>query len=173
MSYSLSELNQMSQETFTNVLADIFEQTPSIAAKTWESRPFQSVNDLHQKMVFVMDRLSPEEQLVLRRSHPDLGSKARMAEASVQEQKGVGLDCLSPEEFQRFNDLNQAYREKFGFPFLIAVKNHTKTSIIEAFECRLKNDSQTEQKLALREISQIAFFRLQDIIKESSSNLTQ
>ncbi|MEA5468221.1 2-oxo-4-hydroxy-4-carboxy-5-ureidoimidazoline decarboxylase [Spirulina sp. 06S082] len=166
MSYTIAELNQMSQETFTNVLADIFEQTPSIAAKTWESLPFQDTNSLHEKMVFVMNELSAEKQLELMRSHPDLGSKAKMAEASVQEQKGVGLNCLSPEEFQRFNNLNQAYREKFGFPFLIAVKNHTKTSILEAFESRLKNDAQTEQKQALREISQIAFFRLQDIIKE-------
>ena len=140
MFYSISELNQMSQETFTSVLADIFEQTPSIARKTWEIRPFKDVKDLHQKMVVVMNELSTEEQIELMRSHPDLGSKAKMAEASVQEQKGVGLDCLSPEEFQRFNCLNQTYREKFGFPFLIAVKNHTKTSILEAFEYRLNND---------------------------------
>lgn len=156
----------MSQDDFTIALGEIFEKTPSIARNTWNSRPFLDLKNLHQKMVFVMNELNQEEQLELLRSHPDLGSKAKMAEASVREQKGVGLDCLSPEEFQQFRALNQAYREKFGFPFIIAVKNHTKTSILEAFDCRLNNEWQIEKQQALKEIADIACFRLQNIIKE-------
>ncbi|MGK7924872.1 MAG: 2-oxo-4-hydroxy-4-carboxy-5-ureidoimidazoline decarboxylase [Spirulina sp.] len=156
----------MNQDDFTHALRDIFENTPSIPRKTWQNRPFSDLSDLHQKMAIVMNELSQEEQLALMRSHPDLGSKAKMAEASVREQKGVGLDRLSAEEFQRFNNLNQAYREKFGFPFLIAVKNQTKTSILQAFASRLQNDGKTERQQALREISQIALFRLKNIIKE-------
>ncbi|MEM9540737.1 MAG: 2-oxo-4-hydroxy-4-carboxy-5-ureidoimidazoline decarboxylase [Cyanobacteria bacterium P01_E01_bin.42] len=156
----------MNQQDFTKVLGEIFDNTSSIARKTWESRPFLDLGDLHQKMVAVMNELSQEEQLELMRSHPDLGSKAKMAEASIQEQKGVGLDCLSPEEFQQFHTLNQAYRKKFDFPFLIAVKNHTKTSILEAFDRRLDNDLQTEKKQALTEIAKIARFRLESIIRE-------
>lgn len=166
MLYSISYLNQISQDDFTVTLSEIFENTPSIAQKTWQSRPFLNLDDLHQKMVAVMNELSQEKQLELMRSHPDLGSKTKMAAASVREQKGVGLDCLSPAEFQQFHALNQAYREKFGFPFLIAVKNHTKTSILAAFDRRLNNELQIEKQLALKEIAEIARFRLQNIIKK-------
>lgn len=156
----------MSQDEFTITLGEIFENTPTIARKTWKNRPFTDIRDLHQKMVAVLNELSDREQIELMRSHPDLGSKAKMAEASVREQKGVGLDCLSPEEFQRFQYLNQTYREKFDFPFLIAVKKHTKASILEAFARRLNNDFSIEKQQALKEIAEIARFRLETAIEE-------
>lgn len=164
MVYSLDTLNQMNQETFTEALGAIFEHTPAIAQMAWNRRPFGDLADLHQKMVSVVDHLSPEEQLALICAHPDLGSRAKMAETSVQEQAGVGLDRLSPEEYQQFHHLNQNYREKFGFPFIIAVKNHTKTSILDAFAQRLRNDAIAERQQALIEITQIAWFRLQDLV---------
>ena len=105
-------------------------------------------------------------KLALIRAHPDLGSKAKMAEASVQEQAGVGLDRLSLEEFTRFETLNQAYRDKFGFPFIIAVKDQTKESILLAFETRLKNDISSEIEAAITEISRIAELRLEAILKK-------
>ncbi len=122
--------------------------------------------DLHQKMVDVVNAMSQEEQLALIRAHPDLGSKAKMADASVQEQAGVGLDRLSPSEFERFQTLNQTYKETFGFPFIIAVKNHTKTSILDAFEQRLHYSAEAEIQQAITEISQIAQFRLLDVVKQ-------
>jgi len=107
------------------------------------------------------------------RAHPDLGSKAKMADASVQEQAGAGLDRLTPEEFDRFQTLNAAYQERFGFPFVIAVRNHTKESILEAFDRRLENPSDTEIDQALEEITQIAEFRLLDLVEspQPSGNL--
>lgn len=164
--YNIIQLNQMNQWEFTQVLGNIFECTPSIAEKTWYERPFKDVNDLHQKMIAVVNDMSINEQLTLIRAHPDLGSKARMAEASIKEQSGVGLDKLNPQEYDRFHFLNKAYQDQFGFPFIIAVRNHTKSSIIEAFEQRSHNTKIIEHQRAIAEIFQIAYFRLVDIIHD-------
>ena len=167
MSYSLAALNQMSQADFTTALGEIFEQTPQIAQQAWQSRPFGDRTDLHQKMLTVLDQMSEVEKLALIRAHPDLGSKAKMADASVQEQAGAGLTQLSAAEFERLHDLNQIYRAKFGFPFIIAVRNHTKTSILEAFVQRIANSPDAEMAQALAEIAQIAGFRLQEQVVDS------
>ncbi len=150
----------MEQAQFTEVLGEIFEQTPEIADQTWHHRPFNSIEDLHQKMMAVVSGFNTEQKLALVRAHPDLGSKVQMAEASIQEQAGVGLDRLNSIEFAQFQQLNQSYLTKFGFPFIIAVKNHTKASILESFEHRLKNSVAEELTTAIAEISQIAKFRL-------------
>lgn len=162
--YLIAELNQMSQPDFVAALGAVFEDTPAIAQKVWEQRPFTDQDDLHQKMVMIVNGLSQAEQLSLIRSHPDLGSKAKMADASVEEQLEVGLDRLTSDEYDRFHQLNQAYKSQFGFPFIIAVKNHTKASILQAFEQRLKNAVDTERQQALSEIIQIAYFRLHSLI---------
>lgn len=166
MPYSIADLNQMSQEAFVAVLGAVFEDTPAIASQTWYRRPFANVAALHQQMLNVVESLPPEEQVALIRAHPDLGSKAKMAAASVQEQAGVGLDRLTPAEYDRFQALNQAYKDKFGFPFIIAVKNHTKASILNAFECRLQNTADAETAQAIAQIAQIAQFRLREIVSE-------
>lgn len=150
----------MSQEAFVDALGAIFEHTPQIAAQAWFHRPFSDVTALHQAMMSVVNAMSEEEQLSLIRAHPDLGTKAKMAQASVQEQAGVGLDRLTAAEYERFVGLNQAYQHKFSFPFIIAVKNQTKVSILEAFERRLNNSLAVEKEQALTEIGQIAWFRL-------------
>jgi 2-oxo-4-hydroxy-4-carboxy-5-ureidoimidazoline decarboxylase len=116
-------------------------------------------------MVAVVNSFSPEEKLLLIQAHPDLGTKAKMAEASVKEQAGVGLNQLLPDEYERFLTLNQAYKNQFGFPFIIAVKNHTKASILDAFEQRLQNSKETEMQQAIAEICQIAYFRLIDLVE--------
>ncbi len=164
MQYSLAELNGMIQEDFTEVLGGIWEHTPKIAAACWSARPFTNIDVLHSSMVEVVEGMSETQQLALIKAHPDLGSKAKMAEASVQEQAGVGLDRLSTEEYHRFQSLNNAYKNKFGFPFIIAVKNHTKESILESFEHRLENSQKQEKKTALLEISKIARLRLDKLI---------
>ncbi len=163
--YAIAQLNQMSQGSFTAALGEIWEETPEIANQTWHSRPFKDVDALYQAMVAVVDNMSEAEQVALIKAHPDLGSKTKMAEASVQEQAGVGLDRLSKSEYQRFQSLNQAYKDKFDFPFIIAVKNQTKDSILAAFETRLKNTPAQEKQQALSEISKIAQIRLKTLIK--------
>ncbi len=164
MPYTLAQLNQMDEAAFVRAFGDIFEHSPAIAQQAWQQRPFPTITDLHQTMMAVVKAMSREEKLRLIQAHPDLGSKAKMAEASVKEQAGAGLDRLSPEEYEQFHHLNQAYQQKFGFPFIIAVKNHTKASILHAFQERLNHTESLELEQALEEIRQIAWFRLTDAI---------
>ncbi|MBW4581567.1 MAG: 2-oxo-4-hydroxy-4-carboxy-5-ureidoimidazoline decarboxylase [Tildeniella nuda ZEHNDER 1965/U140] len=164
MTYSIAQLNQMHQADFVAALGDVFEATPAIAQEAWAQRPFTDLTDLQQAMSDVVNVMTEAEQLALIQAHPDLGSKAKMADASVQEQAGVGLDRLTPEEYDRFHAMNQAYKAKFGFPFIVAVKNHTKASILEAFDRRLHNTPSAEVKQALAEIGQIANFRLAALV---------
>jgi beta-ureidopropionase / N-carbamoyl-L-amino-acid hydrolase len=164
MIYSIAQLNQMDRSQFTEALGHIFEQTPSIAALAWSQRPFKDFEDLYGAMVNVLWQLPSEQQLELIRSHPDLGSRIKMAAASVQEQSGAGLDRLSTERFSQFQTLNQQYRDRFDFPFIIAVKNHTQDSILKAFGDRLENALEIEFKQALIEILTIARFRLLDLV---------
>ncbi|MEI6063348.1 MAG: 2-oxo-4-hydroxy-4-carboxy-5-ureidoimidazoline decarboxylase [Pseudanabaena sp. ELA748] len=158
--YTISALNQMSQEAFTEALGSIFEHTPKVAFESWRSRPFADVVQLHQTMAAIVNEMSESEQLTLICAHPDLGSKFKMAEASVQEQSILGLDQLSPMEYDRFQALNDAYKKKFGFPFIIAVRNQTKDSILVAFEQRIENTIQIERQQAIAEIVEIARWRL-------------
>lgn len=160
MTYDLSTLNQMNRSQFTDILGSIFEQTPSIAFESWNHRPFKDFDALYQSMVDLVWQMSSEQQLALIQSHPDLGSRLKMAEFSVQEQAGIGLDCPSPERFEKFQAFNQQYRDRFGFPFIIAVKNHTQDSILQAFSDRLNHSLEVEFKQALIEILEIAKFRL-------------
>lgn len=168
--YSLSEVNQLSQANFVAVFGAIFEATPEIAAQTWQHRPFTSLQALHQTMCRLVERRDRVAQLRLLQAHPDLGSKAKMAPASVQEQATVGLDTLSAEEFQRFQRLNQTYQERFGFPFIVAVRNYSsQESILQAFEVRSQNTLEQEHTTAMLEVMQIAWYRLRDIILENGT----
>ncbi|MEM0981691.1 MAG: 2-oxo-4-hydroxy-4-carboxy-5-ureidoimidazoline decarboxylase [Cyanobacteria bacterium P01_H01_bin.58] len=162
--YTLAQLNQMTQTEFTVALGNIFEHTPVIACESWPKRPFASVEALHQVMVAVMQSLSPTEQRSLICAHPDLGSRVQMTTASVQEQASAGLNQLSKAEYEQFQTLNRTYQARFQFPFIVAVKDHTKDSILKAFYQRLTHDATTEQATALLEIAKIARFRLAAMI---------
>lgn len=122
-------------------------------------------------MADCVDNAAPERQLELIRAHPDLAGKAQLAgeltASSTEEQASAGLDQCSPEEYERFQALNGAYRDKFGFPFVLAVRGRSRAEILEAFEARLGNDYDVEFETALAEIHQIARLRL-EAMKEQS-----
>lgn len=155
----------MERDEFVALLGPVFEETPAIAEAAWRSRPFSSKASLYQTMVTVMESFSVSQQLELIRAHPDLGTKAKMAAASVQEQSAAGLSQLSPAEFEQFQTLNQDYKAKFKFPFIVAVKHHDKASILAAFQQRLRNDLEVEQETALAQIAEIARLRLDAMIQ--------
>ena len=121
-------------------------------------------------MVKVVEVAGEERQLTLILAHPDLAGKAsrrsELSAASSFEQAGAGLDRLSEEEFAQFHQLNNSYKERFNFPFILAVKGHNERSILAAFETRLNNDQATERQAALLQIYKIARFRLADLISE-------
>ena len=162
---TFDQLNQIPETEFISSLGAIFEHSPWIVAAVAPQRPFSSLENLHEAMVSAVQNTTLETQLELIRAHPDLGAKLKMSQQSVSEQAGLGLDRLSPEEFERFSSLNSAYRNKFNFPFIIAVRNHTKTSILEHFVTRLEHSPELEIQTALEQIALIAKFRLHDLIQ--------
>lgn len=169
MPYTISDVNRMSQATFVKVFGSVFEHTPAIATHAWAKRPFADSHDLHQTMTDIVDRLSYEDKRALICAHPDLGSRATMAEASVNEQAGAGLNRLNPQDYDRLQMLNNAYHARFGFPFIVAVKHHTLSSIFETLEHRLNHSVETEMQQALLEISHIAWFRLSNLIHQGDN----
>jgi OHCU decarboxylase len=166
----LTDLNTADQEAFIAAIGFVFERSPWIAAQAWSSHPFASLDALHRAMCDVVLGAPRVAQLDLIRAHPDLAGKAAIAGAltaeSRQEQSSVGLDRLSAEEFAIFTTLNTAYREWFGFPFIICVREHTKESILAAFRIRLLHTPEEEIATALAEIAKIARLRLADTVIE-------
>jgi 2-oxo-4-hydroxy-4-carboxy-5-ureidoimidazoline decarboxylase len=161
---TLDELNAGDRRAFVAALGSIFEESPWAAERAWRHRPFASVDALHRAMIAEVSASSRDEQLALLRAHPDLGTRARMTKASAGEQAGAGLDRLTPDEFDRLQQLNAAYREKFGFPFLFAVKGSTTHDVLAALTARLPAAPDEEFDEALRQVFRIAWFRLQDVM---------
>jgi len=163
-SLTLADLSGLSQAEFTARLAGIFEHSPWIAQGAWPARPFASVDALHAAMIAVVDAASPAERLALIAAHPELAGKeaagGTLTDSSAHEQKGAGLDQCSADELARLRGLNAAYRQRFGFPFVIAVKGLSRHQIMDAVETRLNNDRETEFSTCLGEIGKIARFRL-------------
>jgi 2-oxo-4-hydroxy-4-carboxy-5-ureidoimidazoline decarboxylase len=135
-----------------------------VAERAWEARPFATVDALHAAMVTVVHDAPRASQIALLNAHPDLGDKVAraggMSAASTAEQASAGLDRLSDEEYERLHRLNAAYRERFGFPFVIAVRRHTKADILAAFERRLAHTADEEVDAALAQVFDIARMRL-------------
>lgn len=165
ISIQIHDLNKMDQATFTKELGWIFEHSPWVAERAWFCRPFCSLTHLHWTMSNVVHLASTEEKLSLLRAHPDLAARVQMADASINEQAGAGLDTLSQEEYRDFLELNEMYKKKFGFPFILAVKDHNKESIRKSMHTRLSMSREMELKEALNQIFNIARFRLEDSIK--------
>lgn len=138
----------------------LFEHSPWVEERA-DARP--SSGDRHADLMAVVHDASPEERLALIRAHPELAGKAAIAltEASAAEQASAGLDRLSQAEFDRFHALNAAYREKFGFPFIICVRLTDKAGILAAMERRLANDREVEIATAIEEIGKIVRLRLE------------
>ena len=158
----IEALNRLALPDFVERLGWIFEDSPWVAARAWKHRPFASVDALHAAMAVEVEDAGADEQLALLRAHPDLGARARMSAASAGEQSGAGLDSLTLVEFEELARLNHAYRERFGFPFLFAVKGSTKHDILKALRRRVAADRETEFRTALEQVFRIARFRLED-----------
>lgn len=159
---TLEQLNTADLTTFTTHLGWIFEHSPWVAEAVYPLRPFPTLAVLHAAMVHVVESAPPEAQLALIQAHPDLGTRARLSTASSNEQQGAGLDTLTPTEYEELHTLNTAYKNKFGFPFIYAVKGSTKHDILRALRDRLPGHPDAERGTALQQIYRIAQFRLED-----------
>src|SRR5712691_8908965 len=165
---TLSDLNACSKDDFVAALANIFEYSPWIAEHAASMRPFAGVKELFDAMKAAVDRAPSELRLALIKAHPDLADKTQRAAGltaeSSAEQNSVGLDRLSDAEYVAFERVNNAYRSKFGFPYIVCVRRHTKDSILRDFERRLPNDARTEIQPSIEEICRIAALRVDQLV---------
>jgi 2-oxo-4-hydroxy-4-carboxy-5-ureidoimidazoline decarboxylase len=165
---TLAELNACSKDDFVAALANIFEYSPWIAEQVASMRPFSGVGPLFEAMKAAVDRAPPELRLALIKAHPDLANKTQRAAGltaeSHAEQNSVGLDRLSDAEYEAFERVNNAYRSKFGVPYIVCVRRHTRDSILRDFERRLPNDARTETRKSIEEICRIAALRVDQLV---------
>jgi len=165
---SADALAAMDRETFVRTFGGVFERSPWVAEAAFAAGPFRDLEALQAAMLAVVQRAPRARQLALVRAHPDLADKAATAETltedSRREQASAGLDRLTPAEYRRFHALNRAYREKFGFPFVIAVRGLDKQAILDAFAERLESTPEAELERALAEIGRIARLRLEALV---------
>lgn len=164
----LAEINALDRDGFAARLGGIFEHSRWVAERAWAARPFGHFADLHAAMVRAMRAGSEAEKTALLRAHPELAGReakeGRLTAASTGEQKSAGLDRLDAAEMRRLAELNAAYRAKFGFPFIIAVRARTKSEILAEFARRLARTSAEERETALGEVEIIARIRLERLL---------
>ena len=163
---SIEQVNGLSEHEFVEAFGPLFQGEPWIAPEAARERPFDSLYSLRHAFQSSLFDAPAERQLELIRAYPDLAAKIALGPGSTRDQASAGLNRLSPEEYERFDALNEAYRAKFGFPFVICVRENTKETIFASFERRLENDPKQERVAALVEIAKIANMRLLDQVEE-------
>ena len=164
----INKINNLSQSKFIEIFANIFEKTKWIAERLYNQKPFNSFEDLCSKILEIFKTTSKENQLKIIRAHPDLADKTKISLLNIDsrtEQNRAGLDQCSEKEFKEFKNLNNEYKKKFGFPFIIAVKGKNKEEILNSFRQRITNNINLEFEEAKKQVKKIANFRLSEIIK--------
>jgi len=163
---TIDKINKLSRSEFVEIFANIFEKTKWIAEKLYNQKPFNNFKDLCSKMLGIFETAGKETQLKILEAHPDLADKVTvnlLTSNSRSEQSNAGLDQCSEEEFNEFKNLNKSYRQKYGFPFVIAVKGKNKIEILSKFRKRILNSVDEEFSEAIIQIGKIANLRLNEI----------
>lgn len=165
---TLDEINTLPPAAFLETFGSIYEHSPWVAEAIVSHRPFTDLSDLIGRMRTCVDGASEAQKLSLLRAHPELAGKAAidgtLTQASQEEQASAGLDRMRPDEFAALTEMNAAYNDRFGFPFIICVRLTTKAGILAALEDRLKNSVETEFETALGEVHKIAQLRLEGVL---------
>ena len=162
----LNKINKLSETEFTEVFGNIFENASWIAKKLYVKKPFRNFLDLTKKMISVFEDADDQSKLKILRSHPDLADKTKIGTLtpdSNKEQNSAGLDRCTKEEFNEFKNLNNKYKSKFGFPFILAVKGRNKSEILTNFRKRILSDKKIEFYEAVKQVKQIASLRLKEL----------
>jgi OHCU decarboxylase len=164
----MDAINELDRADFVKRFGGLFEHSPWVAEAAWRDRPFADREELYEALVAAMNAAPRERKLALIRAHPDLAGKAAiegsLTESSRREQASAGLDRLTPDEYAAFTRTNAAYRERFDFPLVVCVREHTKESILRVATERLGNGEDEEIRAALEEIAKIARLRLEDAL---------
>ena len=166
---TVDEVNGLALVAFVSKFGSLFEHSPWVAEGAWRERPFGDFAEVYEAFVGVMYEAPRARQLDLIRAHPDLAGRAAIAgeltAESAREQASAGLDRLTPGEYEDFHRLNSAYRARFGFPFVVCVRDHGKETILAAAAARLGHSRPEEIETALGEIGRIAYLRLRDLVE--------
>ena len=161
----INKINKLSQSEFIKVFANIFENARWIAEELHKQKPFEDFNELSSKMMNIFETSSKEKKLKILNDHPDLGNKAKIGSLtsdSLKKQKNSGLDQCTKEEYNEFKKLNDAYK-KFGFPFILAVKDKNKIEILNNFRKRVNSEKAIEFEEAIKQVKKIASSRLENL----------
>jgi 2-oxo-4-hydroxy-4-carboxy-5-ureidoimidazoline decarboxylase len=159
---TIDEINAMSPQAFIEAFGDVAEHSPWVARETQAHRPFRNRDEMALHFERTLKAANRDAQLALIRAHPDLATKAKLTEDSSKEQAGAGLTSLSADEFARFTDLNTRYKQRFGFPFIFAVKGAAKHMILDSFAERVNNTLEEEFAMAITQVCRIFRFRIED-----------
>ena len=162
---SIDKFNKLSKTEFISIFGNIFEKTKWIAERCYESKPYNNLDELVSKMLKIFENIEKKRHLEILNSHPDLAVEKKLTEDSKNEQKNSSLNQCTDEEFVEFKKLNEEYKKKFGFPFIIAVKEKNKEEILNSFRQRITNNINLEFEEAKKQVKKIATFRLDEIIK--------
>jgi OHCU decarboxylase len=162
---ALEELSSLGKSDFVARFGGVFEHSPWVAERAWQQRPFASLDELHRAMLAAVEAASREEKLSLIRAHPELAGGEALTVASTSEQGRLGFNRLSRNELEQMNDLNRRYRDKFGFPCIVALKLHRERhSVMAEMARRLTNPQDDEIRNALEQIGHIARGRLEKML---------
>ena len=162
---SIDKFNKLSKTEFISIFGNIFEKTEWIAERCYESKPYNNLDELILKMMKIFENTEKEKHLEILNSHPDLAVEKKLTKDSKNEQKNASLNQCTDKEFIEFKKLNEEYKKKFGFPFIIAVKGKNKEEILNSFRQRITNNINLEFEEAKKQVKKIANFRLGEIIK--------
>ena len=162
---SLNKVNKFSKSDFISIFGNVFEKTDWIAEKAYALKPFNNFQELFSKMMEIFENSKKEKHIEILNAHPHLAVEKKLTEDSKNEQKNASLNQCNDAEFIEFKKLNEEYKKKFGFPFIIAVKGKNKEEILNSFRQRITNNINSEFEEAKKQVMKIASFRLSEIIK--------
>ena len=155
---SIDKFNKLSKPEFIFIFGNVFEKTEWIAERCYDSKPYNNIDELFLKMMEVFENAEKEKHLEILNSHPDLAVEKKLTEDSKNEQKNASLNQCTDEEFIEFKKLNEEYKKKFAFPFIIAVKGKNKEEILNSFRQRITNNINLEFIEAKKQVKKLQSF---------------
>ncbi len=162
---SVNKVNNLNKTDFISIFVNVFEKSEWIAEQAYALKPFNNFKELFSKMLEIFENSEKENHLEILNAHPDLVIEKKLTDDSKKEQNSANLNQCSEEEFKEFKELNERYKKKFGFPFIIAVKGKNRQEILVNFRKRIINTIDLELEEAKQQVKKIATFRLREIIK--------
>jgi len=161
-----NKIEKLSETEFTEVFGNIFENANWVAKRLYEQKPFKNFQDLSKKMINIFESADYQDKLKILNSHPDLADKAKIGTLTAdsnKEQNSAGLDQCTEKEFNQFKNLNLEYKNKFGFPFILAVKGKKKSEILLNFQKRVLSNKKDEFSEGISQVIKIAGLRLEEL----------